>query len=219
MLELFRKVFRPDDHRLRSFAANCLLREYRVVPAGREAERAVVELFLRYLTGLASHMEWLEGYSGAGGFRLYQDVQSLLRPDPVTTAEMTAGRTAGNIAAYRTWNVVAIDFESIPEDQLVRQEPHRRAAEKQEDATLATLLREIVGNPFRPVTFDPDWSTSSAHGLALSMYESRDFSPMPILADSLEEAGCDNPDILTHCREPGNHVRGCWVVDLVLGKS
>ena len=51
------------------------------------------------------------------------------------------------------------------------------------------------------------------------MYESRGFAAMPVLADALEEAGCDSPDILTHCRGDGPHVRGCWVVDLVLGKS
>jgi hypothetical protein len=51
------------------------------------------------------------------------------------------------------------------------------------------------------------------------MYESRHFSPMPILADALQDAGCDNPDVLDHCRGPGPHVRGCWVVDLVLGKG
>jgi hypothetical protein len=51
------------------------------------------------------------------------------------------------------------------------------------------------------------------------MYDFRDFAAMPILADALEEAGCDNPDILSHCRNPGVHVRGCWVVDLLLGKE
>jgi hypothetical protein len=51
------------------------------------------------------------------------------------------------------------------------------------------------------------------------MYYPRDFSPMPILADALEDAGCDSPDVLSHCRGPGPHVRGCWVADLVLGKS
>jgi hypothetical protein len=55
--------------------------------------------------------------------------------------------------------------------------------------------------------------------LARQMYESRDFSSMPILADALQDAGCDNDDILNHCRGPGPHVRGCWVVDLVLGKA
>lgn len=51
------------------------------------------------------------------------------------------------------------------------------------------------------------------------MYEARDFAPMPILADALQDAGCDHADVLAHCRSPGPLVRGCWVVDLVLGKS
>jgi hypothetical protein len=83
----------------------------------------------------------------------------------------------------------------------------------------ASLLRCIFGNPFRPVTFDMSWRSSSAVGLARTMYESRDFGAMPILADALEEAGCDRPDVLAHCRADTPHVRGCWVVDLVLGKS
>ena len=84
---------------------------------------------------------------------------------------------------------------------------------------LVTLARDIFGNPFRPVTFDPAWRTSETISIAGRMYDSRDFSAMPILADALEEAGCTNPDLLLHCRELGVHVRGCWVVDLVLGKS
>ena len=83
----------------------------------------------------------------------------------------------------------------------------------------ADFLRDIFGNPFRPVAFVPEWRTSSAVALADAMYQSRDFGPMPILADALEEAGCTNADILSHCRGDGPHVRGCWVVDLVLGKS
>ena len=70
-----------------------------------------------------------------------------------------------------------------------------------------------------PVTFSPEWKTDTALSLARQMYESRDFSPMPILADALQDAGCDNEDVLSHCRGPGPHVRGCWVVDLVLGKE
>ncbi len=85
---------------------------------------------------------------------------------------------------------------------------------------ISEVIREIVGNPFRPVAFDPSWRTATAVGLARSMDESRDFAAMPILADALEDAGCDNPDVLAHYRDPnGAHVRGCWVVDLVLGKS
>jgi hypothetical protein len=67
--------------------------------------------------------------------------------------------------------------------------------------------------------FDPSWRTSTAVGLARTMYASCDFAAMPILADALEETGCDSPDVLAHCRADTPHVRGCWVVDLVLGKS
>lgn len=81
------------------------------------------------------------------------------------------------------------------------------------------LLRDIIGNPFRPVAFDPAWRTDTVTALARTMYESREFSAMPILADALQDTGCDSTDILNHCRSDGPHVRGCWVVDLVLGKA
>jgi hypothetical protein len=83
----------------------------------------------------------------------------------------------------------------------------------------AGYVRDIFGNPFRPVAFSPEWRTDTALTLARQMYEAREFGAMPILADALQDAGCDNPDILDHCRGPGPHVRGCWVVDLVLGLS
>jgi hypothetical protein len=63
------------------------------------------------------------------------------------------------------------------------------------------------------------WRSETVGILATQMYESHDFSAMPILADALQDAGCDNADILDHCRDPhATHVRGCWVVDVVLGK-
>ena len=79
--------------------------------------------------------------------------------------------------------------------------------------------RDIFGNLFRPVAFSPEWRTSTALLLARQMYESRDFSAMPILADALQDAGCEDADILAHCRGPGPHGRGCWCVDLVLGNG
>jgi hypothetical protein len=87
-----------------------------------------------------------------------------------------------------------------------------------EDEAQSQLLHDIIGNPFCSAAVDPRWHTSSVLGLARAMYDSRDFVAMPILADALEEAGCDNADVLTHCRGSGPHVRGCWVVDLILGK-
>ncbi len=83
----------------------------------------------------------------------------------------------------------------------------------------AKIINDIFGNPFRPVAFDPSWRTTTAVGLARQVYEARDFAAMPILADALEDAGCADADVLAHCRGDGPHVRGCWVVDLVLGKS
>lgn len=86
-----------------------------------------------------------------------------------------------------------------------------------EFAEQCELLRCIVGNPFAPVAFDPAWRTSDAVALAQSMYESRDFTAMPILADALQEAGCENEQILAHCRDAREHARGCWVCDALLG--
>jgi hypothetical protein len=83
----------------------------------------------------------------------------------------------------------------------------------------AELLRCIVGNPFRPVAADPAWLTSTAVGLASAIYADRAFDRLPILADALEDAGCDNADVLIHCRSHPEHARGCWVVDLILEKS
>ncbi len=87
-------------------------------------------------------------------------------------------------------------------------------------ASLANTFRDIFGNPFRPVAFSPTWRTDTAVTLARQMYESREFSAMPILADALQDAECDSDDILSHCRDTSlTHVRGCWVTDLVLGKQ
>jgi hypothetical protein len=82
------------------------------------------------------------------------------------------------------------------------------------------LVREVFGNPFRPVTFSPSWRTDTAMSLAKQMYESREFSAMPILADALQDAGCDSDELLNHLRDTtAAHVRGCWALDLVLGKE
>lgn len=88
-----------------------------------------------------------------------------------------------------------------------------------EEKIQAALLRDVFGNPFRPVTLSPSWLTSDVVALATGIYADRAFDRMPILADALQDAGCDSDDILDHCRGPGPHVRGCWVVDLLLGKE
>lgn len=80
------------------------------------------------------------------------------------------------------------------------------------------LLRDIFGNPFSPVSFQPEWRTTRVASLAKAMYDSRDFSAMLALADALQEAGCEDEDILKHCRSSSLHVKGCWVVDFILDK-
>jgi hypothetical protein len=98
------------------------------------------------------------------------------------------------------------------------------AVRKLEPGQVATgstmrLIGCLFGNPFRPVAVEPDWLTSTVVALARGIYEERAFDRLPILADALQDAGCEHPDILTHCRGDGPHVRGCWIVDLLLGKT
>ena len=88
----------------------------------------------------------------------------------------------------------------------------------QQSGKLCIPLRCIVGNPFRPVRPGP-WITTAALTVAQDIFDRRDFAALPILADLLEEAGCPEQQVLDHCRQPGEHARGCWVVDLVLGKG
>jgi len=130
----------------------------------------------------------------------------------------TAGRTceAMSIAVGRLARAAAGLEEGRPEEEL-------RAPEQ---GAQCDLLRCIFGNPFHPVSLAPAWRTPAVLNLAQAAYDDRllpsgllDNTGLAILADALEEAGCDNADILSHCRGPGPHVRGCWPVDLLLGKS
>jgi hypothetical protein len=88
------------------------------------------------------------------------------------------------------------------------------------------FVRDIFGNPFRPAAINPAWLTPTVLAQAQAIYDDRilpagtlDNTRLGILGDALEEAGCTDADILAHCRQAGEHVRGCWVVDLVLGKD
>ncbi|MGF1581769.1 MAG: hypothetical protein ACFCD0_20760 [Gemmataceae bacterium] len=86
-------------------------------------------------------------------------------------------------------------------------------------ALFADFVREIWPNPCRRYATKAHWLTDDVTRIASTMYEQKNFSDMPILADALEEAGCNDQNILDHCREDRAHVRGCWVVDLLLGKE
>jgi hypothetical protein len=129
------------------------------------------------------------------GSHSVQAIRSLLLP--------SATNAAAAAASYAV---------SIGSNGYEPRKPSERAAQ-------VLLLRDIFGNPFRPVSFDPAWRTDTAVSLARQMYDSRKFGAMPILADALQDAGCENEDVLGHLRGDGPHVRGCWVVDLVLDKE
>ena len=88
------------------------------------------------------------------------------------------------------------------------------------------ILHDIFGNPFRPTALDPAWRTPTVTALATAAYEDRhlpagtlDTQRLAVLADALEDAGCTDEQLLAHLREPSPHVRGCWVIDLLLGKE
>jgi hypothetical protein len=150
------------------------------------------------------------------------------RPAPQHNYFTTAAGAAANAkAAHHLWSIEEAEpLDLIPDDGSYDNARDQREEEFQtlwdeirrvEWAAQAELLREIFGNVFRSVAFSPEWRTDTAVSLGQQMYEARDFGALPILADALQDAGCDNDDILSHCRDSSiTHVRGCWVVDLVL---
>lgn len=96
------------------------------------------------------------------------------------------------------------------------------AAAAAEEEFQCHLLRDIVGDPFAPAEFDPAWHLwdgGTVKRLAQTVYDERRFADLPYLADALEDAGCADARVLEHCRSGGEHVRGCWAVDLTLGKE
>lgn len=106
-------------------------------------------------------------------------------------------------------------------DEFEAEERRERAANK----ILAGFLREIVGNPFQPPRFEPSWRTPAAIQLAQDIFEDRAFDRTIRLADELLDADCDEEAVLRHLRstelqvkEQPQHVRGCWVIELVLGR-
>jgi hypothetical protein len=101
-----------------------------------------------------------------------------------------------------------------------------RAAFECERSVQSVILRDIIFNPFRHIAINPMWLTPTVTNFAQSAYDERimpsgelDPARLAVLSDALEESGCDNAAILGHLRSPGPHVRGCWIIDLLLGKE
>jgi hypothetical protein len=131
-------------------------------------------------------------------------------------AERPVSRAKASLRASQAAHWIEMQEEGLHEED---EQPQTRAARRERRAH-CDLLRDLFGNPFRPATVEKpwlEWNDGCVARLARAIYEERKYQEMKILADALEEAGCANPDLLTHCRQHGEHARGCWVVDRVLG--
>ncbi|QVL34978.1 hypothetical protein KIH39_21590 [Telmatocola sphagniphila] len=84
---------------------------------------------------------------------------------------------------------------------------------------LVQLIHDVFWHPFRPHVFDTRWRSPVVLEQAQYCYDNRNFDNLPLLATALEEAGCDDQEIIQHCRSNRPHVKGCWVVDRILGKE
>jgi hypothetical protein len=207
-----------SNRKVRLFACACVRRLWSAAKdcEGQETQSAVLlaEAFIEGKRALRDMREKYRNQLGAGEYSLfsvayYAGYATLV--DGATEAAFTASRYAADGFGL----VARLTSPNSPEEQVAAFQMGRNA----EQVAQGALLREIFGSPFRSVAFDPAWRTSTAVTLARTMYEGREFFAMPILADALQDAGCDNEDMLSHCRGSGPHVRGCWVVDLVLGKE
>ncbi len=188
--------------------------------------RELVELVERYADGLVEQetMEKAaEQLTESLGLRNRPD----LRPDMVAArvVEWAAWSDArGNHGNSEGAGYVLRDLPQAQAEAEAWIEGLDRAAYLQicdrVEGAACSIVREVFGNPFRPVAVDPAWRTSDVMALGKGIYDERAFDRMPILADALQDAGCDNDDILNHLRDANaTHVRGCWALDLVLGKE
>jgi hypothetical protein len=222
MLEFSRG--KASDRKLRLFAVACCRRIWRSLRKTRS--RKAVEVAEQYAEGSADAEKLDTVHTAAYNAFMDTDDQTIQEiaaglaadvalsdaGEAATSAIEAAGVTA-HIAVY------GMGIDPPPSDAT---EAACRDLMSTEQATLCRLLRCIFGNPFHPVTLVSSlltWQDGTVVKLAQGIYDDLAFDRLPILADALEDAGCDNDDILTHCRGPGPHVRGCWVLDLILGKK
>ncbi|WP_239465452.1 hypothetical protein [Gemmata sp. SH-PL17] len=208
-----------SDRKLRLFA--CAFYHRLSCVAGDSFADAAVEIAERFADGHATADELSGAATEVSAARDALDYSMANRPAHVAldlardVTRPDAGQGAGDITRQCAFLCANGPFRTL--GRLWWTADHRSV--RNDMAAQMDLLRDIFGNPFRPVAFSPAWRTDTAVALASQMYESRDFRAMPVLADALQAAGCDNADVLDHCRAPGLHARGCWVVDLVLGKE
>jgi hypothetical protein len=145
------------------------------------------------------------------------------RYDDPKQAAVRAASDAARAAGHRALIPLGSSTRFRLDDQDNEDNPAYLAARNAERAVQCHLLRCIVSNPFRPEpTTAPAWlawNDGAVRRMAQAIYDDRRFADLPILADALEDAGCTDAALLAHCRGPGAHVRGCWVVDLLTGRG
>src|SRR5262245_22450995 len=192
----------PNERKLRLFACDCCRRLSHLMSG---LDHAVVNAIERCAEGLIPAAEI---YTSAG----------FSQPVPPYTYGWGPGvqRIIREAASPHAWSGARRARAFVVDAVRKEEGSEGRIAEWKRQSD---VIRCIVGNPFRRVSFLSQWRTDTVLVLARQMYESREFSAMPILADALQDAGCDDDEILNHCRADSPHARGCWVVDLVLGKT
>jgi hypothetical protein len=193
---------RWTDRKLRLFACACFRRVWDLLPdpANRDLVAAVED---RPDGTRADPVLWAAIEASSRREREWTD-------DPGYLAVKYLGRSY-----YKVRPLESAVAAAVMVGQRVREAGDAAA----EWAAQAGLVRDLFGNPFRPVAFDPRWRSADVVGLATGIYEDRAFDRLPLLGDALMDAGCAEEAILTHCRSEGPHVRGCWLVDLVLGNG
>src|SRR5262245_34089111 len=174
-----------------------------------EDSRNAVQVAERLADGHVEEVERLAAYEAAGGDWSALFTQADCIPAKALLTE-NLDYYAGDAAASVTM---------VADEQGRYILPATPAQVAAENVAQCALLRELFGNPFRPVTVPAHWRTGNVVGLARTAYDDRRFELVPILGDALEDVGCGDEAILAHCRTAEGHVRGCWVVDLLLGRG
>jgi hypothetical protein len=206
------------SRKARLFAVACCRRIWNLLP--EFANRWEVDVAEAFADGRASEVElqicqsetsWDELDDNVTGARWASFACHHVTDIDAVACAIETGRFAAT-AFDAQWDP---DMDPDVSDLPPRSSPIWEARVEQSD-----YLRDIFGPlPFRPVTIDPRWLTSSVVDLAAAIYEERACDRLPILADALMDAGCDNDEIIQHCRGGWVHVRGCWVIDLLLDRS
>lgn len=226
---------RKDEYsrRLRLFACACCRRVWELL-RWNVAMRCV-ELAEAYAEGEATREKLLVAHGSAefnglaaqerglaeGGSQLSRRTLDAIGAARFLTSDYYFKTSGATIVAQDTSKDPTADYFPTPKDMGSAGVPPDAA----EMAKQQELLKDIFGNPFRP-RFVGEWLNSSVLAIASGVYQERalpsghlDTDRLAVLSDALEEAGCSDSDILEHLRSPGPHVRGCWALDLILGKS